>query len=150
MSDTTDAGTLTLRVSRTLPAPRARVFAAWTEPKLLSRWWGPRGYTTPSAEIDLRPGGAFRLAMQSPEGDVKLLTGEYREVRPPARLVYTWRFDAGETTLVTVEFNDRGSATEIVLTHERFATEQARTQHQRGWGGCLDRLTDLFAGADQS
>jgi uncharacterized protein YndB with AHSA1/START domain len=148
MSDTTDAGTQTLRVSRTIPAPRARVFAAWTEPELLRCWWGPKGYTTPSAEIDLRPGGSFRVAMRPPEGAVKYLTGEYREVRPPARLVYTWRFDDGETTLVTVEFHDRGASTEIVLTHDRFGTEQARASHERGWGSCFDRLADLF-GSDQ-
>ncbi len=143
MSQSRSANTPTLRVSRTFSASRERVFAAWTDPQQLKTWWGPHGFTTPSAEIDLRVGGGFRLAMRSPDGKSILLTGTYREVSPPTRLVYTWQFEGSEITLVTVEFNDRGNATEVVLTHEKFASEEARASHQQGWGGCLDRLADF-------
>ncbi len=129
---------------RTFSAPRGKVFRAWTDPEELKRWWGPDGYATPSAEVDLRVGGMYRLGMKKlPDGQIFYLTGAYREVRPPERLVYTWRWEAepelGET-LVTVEFRDLGDATEVVVTHELFLSEKARQDHRKGWSGCLDRL----------
>ncbi len=129
---------------RTFSAPRGKVFRAWTDPEELKRWWGPDGYATPSAEVDLRVGGMYRLGMKKlPDGQIFYLTGTYREVRPPERLVYTWRWEAepelGET-LVTVEFRDLGDATEVVVTHELFLSEKARQDHRKGWSGCLDRL----------
>ncbi len=75
------------------------------------------------------------------------LSGVYREVRPPERLVYTWRWEAQpelEETLVTVEFHDKGEATEVILTHAYFPTAKARDDHNRGWNGCLDRLAKLL------
>ena len=82
-----------------------------------------------------------------PDGPVFYLSGTYREVRPPEKLVYTWRWEAepeyGET-LVTVEFHDRGGSTEIVLTHELFPTEKARGEHERGWSGCCDKLAKIL------
>lgn len=134
----------TLHLRRTFAAPRERVFRAWTSPEELKKWWGPHGYTTPTAEVDLRVGGKYRLGMKKlPEGEVFYLAGTYREVRPPEKLVYSWRWEAepeqGET-LVTVEFLDRGGSTEVALTHERFPSEKMRDDHNRGWIGCLDRL----------
>lgn len=137
----------TLRLTRRLAAPRERVFRAWTSPQALQRWWGPAGFSTPSAEIDLRPGGSFRIAMQPPAGPITYLFGTFREVRPPERLVYTWQSDAagmspGET-LVTVDFLDWGEETEVVLTHELFPSTEVRDAHGFGWNGSLDRLADL-------
>ena len=134
----------TLHLTRTFPAPREKVFRAWTDPEELKKWWGPEGYETPTAEVDLRVGGAYRFGMQkSPDGDIFYLRGTYREVRPPERLVYTWRWEAepelGET-LVTVEFLARGGSTEVVLTHELFPSKEARDGHSRGWNSSLDRL----------
>jgi uncharacterized protein YndB with AHSA1/START domain len=138
----------TLSLRRTFKAPRERVFRAWTDPDELRKWWGPEGYVTPSAEVDLRVGGKYRLGMRKlPDGDIFYLSGIYREVRPPERLVYTWRWEAkpelGET-LVTVEFREVGGSTEVILTHEFFPTPQARDDHNRGWSGCLDRLAKLL------
>jgi uncharacterized protein YndB with AHSA1/START domain len=134
----------TLHLSRTIAAPREAVFRAWTSPEALKRWWGPPGYETPEVEVDLRVGGRYRLAMRKgPTGELFYLSGTYREVEPPARLVYSWRWESEaeeEETLVTVEFLARGPSTEVRLTHERFVTEEARDEHRRGWGGCLDRL----------
>ena len=134
----------TLRLRRTFAAPREKVFRAWTQPEELTKWWGPEGYATPSAEVDLRVGGKYRLGMMKlPDGKIFYLSGTYREVRPPERLVYTWRWEAqpehGET-LVTVEFRAVGDSTEVDLIHEVFPTQKARDDHNRGWSGCLDRL----------
>lgn len=139
----------TLHVKRVFAAAREQVFQAWTDTEALKRWWGPPGYATPTASVDLRVGGAYRLGMRKlPDGEIFYLSGLFREVRRPERLVYTWRWEAepemGET-LVTVEFRAFVGSTEVVVTHELFPSEKARGDHDRGWNGCLDRLADLLA-----
>jgi uncharacterized protein YndB with AHSA1/START domain len=135
----------TLRVRRRFPAPRDRVFRAWTDPEALRRWWLPRpGVSVPQLELDVREGGRYRIAMKNEKGAVFHLSGTYREVRPPEKLVYTWRWerpdmDIGET-VVTVEFRDLGTATEVVLTHDLFPSAAARDEHARGWSGVLEQL----------
>ena len=141
----------TLHLRRVFAAPREKVFEAWTAPEALTRWWGPPGYATPTASVDLRPGGAYRLAMRKlPDGELFYLSGTYREVRHPEKLVYTWHWEAepelGET-LVTVEFRDLAGSTEVVVTHELFPSDKARGDHDKGWNGCLDRLADALANA---
>ncbi len=138
----------TLQLTRTFAAPREKVFRAWTDPEEVKKWFHPPGYETPSAEIDLRVGGKYRLGMRKlPDGEVFYLSGTYREVRRPERLVYTWQWEAEPelgATLVTVEFHDRGGSTEIVLTHELFPTEKARQEHEQGWSGGLDNLGKIL------
>lgn len=140
-----------LRLRRTFAAPRERVFRAWTEPAALKRWFrAADGHTTPVAEVDLRVGGRYRLGMQPPDSDTVLVVGGiYQEVLPPARLVFTWRWegaDAGEPeTLVTVEFHERGAMTDVELIHEQFAGVAQRDQHAQGWQGCLDGLARTLA-----
>jgi uncharacterized protein YndB with AHSA1/START domain len=133
----------TLHLRRTFAAPREKVFRAWTDPEELKKWWGPDGFSTPGAEIDLRVGGTYRIAMKSSHGNTYYLSGKYRAVQPPEKLVFTWRWEAepelGET-LVTVEFLDRGGSTEVVLTHELFPTQKSRDEHEKGWSGSLERL----------
>jgi len=148
MASPTRGTEITLNLRRIFKAPREKVFRAWTDPEELKKWWGPEGYATPSAEVDLRVGGKYRLGMRKlPDGEIFYLSGIYREVRPPESLVYTWRWEAqpehGET-LVTVEFREVRDSTEVVLTHERFPTQKARDDHNRGWSGCLDRLAKLL------
>jgi uncharacterized protein YndB with AHSA1/START domain len=138
----------TLRLRRTIHAPRAKVFRAFTDPMVLQRWWIPGpGHTVPEASIDLRPGGSYRIEMQNPKGERFHLLGTYREVRPPERLVYTWRWEGlrseSAETLVTVEFRDLGGVTEVVITHELFPDAAARDRHQRGWSGCLEQLEEI-------
>ena len=155
MTQTEAVSETTLRISRTLAAPRELVFKAWTTPDYLKRWWGVGAdYSTPIAEVDLRVGGKYRLGMQSPDSDQPFVVGgTYREVRQPEKLVYTWTWEHhGEDkdpdftpaeTLVTVEFRDLGGRTEVVLTHEFFPDVNMRDEHSHGWTGCLDRLATL-------
>ncbi len=134
-----------LCLTRTFVASREKVFRAWTDPEELKRWFGPVGYATPIAKVDLRVGGSYRLGMRKlPDGDIFYLSGTFREVRAPEKLVYTWFWEnepeLGET-LVTVEFRARSSSIEVVVTHELFPTEKARDDHDKGWNSCLDRLS---------
>ena len=145
MNDAALSAATTLQVTRVFAASRERVFRAWTRPDALKKWFRvAEGYTTPIAEVDLRVGGGYRLGMQPPDGDTPLIVwGVYREIRPPERLVFTWRWEGDSPqleTLVTIEFRQRGDLTEVVLTHEGFADAPARDQHAGGWQGCLDRL----------
>jgi uncharacterized protein YndB with AHSA1/START domain len=115
--------------------------------------------TTPTQEtifheLDVRPGGHYRIESLTPEGFIFNLQGTYREIRPPEKLVFTWQWkrtgkgggdveEIGET-LVTVEFFARGDSTEVVLTHEGFTSAEIRDRHDRGWNGCFDTLTPLL------
>ena len=139
-------------LTRLIEAPRDQVFRAWTDPDQLRRWWGPGAFTCPEAEVDLRPGGTYRLAMAPTEGDPFVLGGTYREVDPPARLVYTWRWETGPAadgseSLVTVEFHEHGGATKLVLTHTEFPESHGPAPYAMGWEGGLEKFEALLAGS---
>jgi uncharacterized protein YndB with AHSA1/START domain len=138
-----------LSLTRIIRAPREKVFAAWTEPELLRRWWGPGHVSCPEAHVDLREGGAYRLANLEADGSIVWISGQFERVRAPEELVYTWTVSIlpGERTLVRVVFLTHPEGTELVLTHERFAVEAVRDMHRRGWGGCLDKLEAMLAGS---
>lgn len=131
-----------LVVRRRINATPEKPFAAWTQPALLVRWWGPQGVACPAAEIDLRVGGAYRIANQFPDGRVLWISGIFEVIEPPHRLTYTWKLEsqAGPAERVMVCFEAHGDATEVVVTHERIPDEAVRTSHERGWIGCLDNL----------
>jgi uncharacterized protein YndB with AHSA1/START domain len=144
-----------VEIVRTIEAPREQVFRAWTDPDELRRWWGPGEFTCPEAQVDLRPGGRYRLVMQPTAGDPFVLTGTYREVEPPARLVYTWRWETGPAadgseSLVTVQFRELSSdppRTELLLTHSEFPASHGPAPYRMGWEGGLEKFTALFAGS---
>jgi uncharacterized protein YndB with AHSA1/START domain len=144
-----------LKVTRTIRASRQRVFRAWTEPELMMRWFVEADDEMRVCRIDLRKGGRYEFEGLS-RGRPWSVRGEYLEVRPPERLVYTWTWnndpDHGEPqgdTVVTIDFIERGNETDVVLTHERFATAKAREEHAQGWKGCLDRLATLAEGKEE-
>ena len=133
----------TLEIRRTFRAPRPRVFDAWTRAEELQRWFAPGPLTTAVAESDLRVGRRYRITMRAPDGAEHTVTGIYHVIERPKRLVYSWRWEdkpsAGEST-VTVEFNDLGASTEVVLRHEGLPNDKEVADHQHGWNGCLEKL----------
>jgi glutathione S-transferase len=139
------SGTM-LQIKRIFPAPRPKVFAAWTTPELLKRWWGPKGATTPVVEMDLKVGGAYRFGMQFPGQEIFYVGGVYREVEPPQRVVFTWRWeqpdwDFGETE-VTLEFHEHAEGTEVTLRHEGFPDKESCQRHLQGWQDFFDKFTE--------
>src|SRR6185437_12462888 len=107
-------------ITRICNAPPETVFRAWTDPKQLARWWGPRDFTNPVCEADARPGGAWRIVMRGPEGSEYPCHGVYREVVPPERLVFSNdAVDAQGNLLIqgvtTVTFAPEGGKTKVVL-----------------------------------
>ncbi len=129
--------TLTLRLTRRLAAPRERVFRAWTDPEALAAWFGPEGVHTRKVQVDLRPGGRYSLEMHEADGEIYPLSGVYREVAAPERLVMTWVWGHGVLdgleTLLTIELHEADGGTELVLLHERLPTPTARDKHEDGW-----------------
>ena len=137
---------ITLVVRRTIAAPAETLFAAWTQPAQLKKWWGPRTVKCIDADVDLRAGGTYRIANQFSDGTVLWITGEFETVDPPNRLVYSWRAgsEPRDSERVTVQFEPRGDATEVIVTHERIPNPAVRERHQAGWNGCLDGLVEYL------
>ena len=145
----------TLVITRIFDAPRSLVFNAWTEPAHRMRWWGLKGFTVTSCEMDLRPGGAWRLSMRSPEGREDRQVGIFREIVPPERLVFTYAFEGaagnlGHETLVTVTFAEHEGKTKLTVNQAVFETLAVRNDHVRGWGEALDRLAEYAATASKN
>lgn len=139
-----------LALSRTLDAPRALVFRAWTDPAYLVRWFGPEGFTIPECRMDVREGGAWRTRMRSPDGNDYRVCGVYREIVRPERLVFTWAWEdeegeTGHETLVTVTFGERAGKTLLRVTHRLFESKKARDAHQQGWASTLKCLAAYLA-----
>ena len=146
----TDGVELALRLERDLPAPRSLVFRMHAEAEQWRRWWGPEGFGVASIEVDLHVGGGYRIGMQPPQGDPFFLTGEFREVEPPARLAYSFVWEEPDSddqeTLVTFSLEDLGEErTRVVVLQAPFATEARRALHTQGWTETLDRLQQLIA-----
>ena len=142
----------TLGVSCVIDAPAERVFRAWTDPDVLVRWFMPlHGYSA-RAELDVRVGGRFHVAMRATP-EVRTIfnpscVGTYVKVEPNHRLAFTLRWegipiDAGDS-LVTVHFRDSREGTDLDLVHERNSSTPLRDFHQVGWTHCLERLTALL------
>ena len=143
-----------LILEREYDAPRSLVFKVWTDAAHLARWWGPKGFTVLSWKADARPGGQFRFGMRSPEGTEHWAHGVYREVVPPARLVFTtaWENPDGSPkheTVVTITFsesgNEPGQKTKLRFHQAIFDSETARDLHRGGWDSTFDNLAGYLA-----
>ena len=136
--------TRVLRLSRSFVAPRERVFRAFTTPAQLVKWWGPAGFTVPACTMDVRAGGAWHTVMRSPDGQDHVVSGVYREITPPERLVLTWAWQEdgarGHETIVTIELFETPGGTRLELTQEAFATADSRDRHSHGWSSSFDCL----------
>ena len=136
-----------VRLTRTIRAPRQKVFDAFVKPELLRSWFGPRGHAITEATLDPRAGGSYKISMRPRTGETFTVGGVYREVKAPERLVFTWKWDSepmsamGET-LVTVTLTERAGETELVLVHTGFPAPEARDAHNQGWDSAMSKLVD--------
>jgi uncharacterized protein YndB with AHSA1/START domain len=140
---------LTLEMKRIVAAAPSVVFTAFSDAVELAKWWGPRGFTTPSIEFEARVGTSYRIEMQPPDGDHFYLTGVFLEVDPPARLAYTFVWEEPDPddveNRVGLSFRDLGESTEVVLMQGPFKTPERRTLHCDGWTDAFDRLERLVS-----
>ena len=152
---------LTLHLECELMAPRPLVFDACTQPELLAEWWGPKDFTAPTVEIDLKEGGKFLNCMRSPDGQEFWSTGVYREIVPMEKLVVTDSFadeqgnvvpgahygmpDVPLETEVTVTFEDQDGKTKLTVRHAGMPVGEHGSQAEAGWNESLDKLAASLA-----
>jgi uncharacterized protein YndB with AHSA1/START domain len=151
-STTPSTPNIKLIVSREFAAPRELVWRAWTEPGQIKQWLGlGEGLTIESVKMDLRVGGKFRIQTKMADGEYFTAAGTYLEVKPLERLIYTWDWEKdgggtefgeleGKETQITVEFRETDGGTQLMLTHERFASTESRDRHEGGWKDWMSRL----------
>jgi uncharacterized protein YndB with AHSA1/START domain len=156
--DSNPSENLKFQLSRIIRASRQRTFDAWTRPENMRQWFGPNR-TIANLEINPRKDGAYLIELEGGPCDSTIakadiapnvvISGRYVKVDPYDLLSFTWasNLDPSEETLVTITFKDVAEGTEVVLTHERFATELSRSRHEMGWTGALDKLK-TFAESD--
>jgi uncharacterized protein YndB with AHSA1/START domain len=149
-------------IVRTFDAPRELVWKAWTDPQHFMRWWGPKDYTCPFCEMDLRVGGKYLNCMRSPEGKEYWGTGVFREIIPMERLVFTDSFadehgnvvpathygfnsDFPLEMLVKVTFEDLGGRTKMTLEHIGIPTGPESEGTQQGWNESFDKLDESLS-----
>jgi uncharacterized protein YndB with AHSA1/START domain len=140
----------TVVITRVFEAPRALVFKAWTDRSHLARWWGPKGFTNPVCEVDLRVGGSLRIVMRAPDGAEHPMTGVFREIDPPARLVFdNVAIDREGKILLegltTVTFAEHGAgATKLTVESRAVARADYAWRMlegmETGWTQSIDRL----------
>lgn len=135
-----------INLSKVVPAPREKVFEAWTSAEWLHRWYGMTDdWTVPEVEVDLRVGGRFRIVMQPPDGEQLIESGEYVEIAPNERLVFTMGSPSwSDVTTVTVDLLEHPDGTEVRLRETGYTDAEVRDQHAQGWPGWLDRLARQF------
>jgi len=147
---TNTADKTSLEIKRFINVPRDRVYAAWTDPAQLKEWFGPENVRTRNFTADARVGGKYRWDLINEEGEDMTISGEYRELVPGKKIVFTWKWDDDETwknasSVVTVELSDRDGGTELRLIHEKLPSEESRDRHNEGWNSVVDRLEKFFS-----
>ncbi|MFI5420986.1 MAG: SRPBCC domain-containing protein [Nitrososphaerales archaeon] len=140
------------QIKRLIPSRRERVFRAWTSATELQKWWGiADGESNVTAKVDLRVGGKFFLETRTPKDALtSRITGTFLEIDPPRKIVYTWLGEGpmyDGFTLVSVEFHEQGTSTEVLLTHEYFHTKKGRDGYLAGWEVILNRLAKAVESA---
>lgn len=138
-----------LTLERRFAADPAAVYAAWTRPELLARWWGPRHTRVETAEVDARVGGRFRVVLVEDGGARHEVSGVYSEVEPGRKLVFSWAWSEAppeRASRVAVTFRAVPGGTELRLVHDRFADPETAVRHRRGWTESLERLSEHIAG----
>ena len=141
----TDEAVPVLVVRRQMAVPRERVFEAWLDSESLAHWMRPGDTSRTTVSVDPRVGGGFRIVMEGQtHGDVEH-RGEYLAIEPPSLLSFTWisKFTDQQPTLVTVEFHERGTGTELVLTHRRLPPAQVEA-HRGGWTDIMRVLDETL------
>ena len=131
-----------LELVRQINAPIAAVYETWVNPHKMQQWMGPGETQCEGVDIDLRIGGKYRIHMVSSDCEHPIAVGEYREIVPQSKLVFTWSWEGSDMpeTLVSVTFEPDGDGTRLTLLHEKFPDRSVTDKHHEGWTGCLANL----------
>jgi uncharacterized protein YndB with AHSA1/START domain len=140
-----------LTLKRRLNAPPQKVYAAWTDPAQIVKWFGPDAGAVTRADMDVRVGGRYNIVFHTEDGEEHNVGGVYREVARSERLefrlqfTWAWRSTPERESIVTVLIKPDGDGSILTLIHEQFFDEPARDRHEWGWKGSLNKLEKLFA-----
>ncbi len=151
-----------LVITRTFDAPIARVWKAWTDPAMLAKWWGPKGFTAPVVTMDFRVGGKYHFCMRSADGQDFWSTGTYKEIVPLRKIVcsdsfadadgnvvpasyYGMKEDIPEELLITVEFTEENGKTTMTLTHLGLPLGEMSEMASTGWSEFFDKLVEALS-----
>ena len=141
---TTDTA-LSLTITRHFAASPGQVFDAWLT-ETWSKWIGPRDIRSEVTLHEPKVGGRYRILMHRPDGVKMAVSGIYRTIERPSKLVFTWKWDDGASeTLVTLTFRAAGKGTDMTLLHEGFPDADRRDRHVDGWNNTLGKLVELLA-----
>jgi uncharacterized protein YndB with AHSA1/START domain len=133
-----------LALDHRFPAPPGFVFALWSDPALISAWWGPEGHHLQTCEVDFRPGGTWRFNMAR-DGDDHWAHGTYHEVIAGERLMFSYRFpEFGVQSIVSLSFTPEGTGTRMQFLQTGFPNEEHYNGHKAGWTSTLSILADLI------
>lgn len=143
-SNTTDREIV---ISRDYDAPRELIWKAWTQPKHVAQWWGPRGFTIPECHIDFRVGGTMRYVMRGPDGTDYPFVGVYNVIDEPHRIVMTGKIDpdSRQDLVTTVEFTESGGQTTVKIRQTVPVIEEYARGQVQGWTETLERLAEFVA-----
>ncbi len=134
-----------LTVTQQFKAPPEVVYGAFVDPAKCAKWMGPRNSKTEVQKLDVEVGGALLLQIVFDNGFAVRMYGAFKRVEPAKLLEFTWAMEGdSEETTVTVEFEPRGTGTELILTHEGLTTAEDRAQNQAGWTEFFDRLQEVL------
>ncbi len=154
-------------VTRVFDAPRALVWKAWTDPQYVMKWWGPKGFTVPFCKIDFRVGGKFLCCMKSPDGQEGWNGGEYYEIVPQEKIVYSLYFADSKGNKVdpaeygtehnaiddardVVTFEDYGNGqTKLTMIGNETMEEATKSGQLEGWNEIFDKVAAVIAGLAQ-
>jgi len=135
----------TVVVKKLINASREELFEAFTNPDIMSKWFYPDDDMSVDVANEFHVGGTYTLKMYASNGDIYTHVGEYKEIIPPEKLVFTWNSDFVQNTVVTVTFSEMESGTEVTISHDLLPAGEMTENHRKGWGGCLNRLGTIFA-----
>ena len=149
MSTATALQNYSLTMNRTLNAAKKAVYKAWTDTDALTSWFAPSSeMTTIVHKLELHIGGQYHIEMLEPDGTSHVMHGEYIALTPYDQLVFTWKWETDElkvNSLVTIDLTENNGKTEMILTHEKFASQELADIHAGGWTGCLAQLEAFFS-----
>jgi len=136
----------TVVVTKVINASREELFEAFNNPEIMSKWFYPEDDMSVEVNNTFHVGGGYTLKMHSKSGDLYTHVGEYKEIIPLEKLVFTWNSDFVQNTVVTVTFSEMETGTEVTISHDLLPEGDMTENHRKGWNGCLNRLESTMVG----
>lgn len=147
MSVAAEIQNFSLTMDRQFNVSKKDVYEAWTNKEALIDWFAPtKEMTTVVHQLDLAVGGKYNIEMLEPDGTSHKIHGEYVALNPYDQIVFTWEWESDEqhvNSLVTIDLTEKGDVTNMILTHDKLASQESVDLHSEGWMGCLSQL-DIF------